>query len=125
MSLRSRMSSIVGDQNTVARYLLEKLAHTALIALALNCEGVPLLLAAVVAALGYLIIGKLLWLRSTTDPVSFAVELRDWCFDGVLGFGVAVLALLPVYGWRIFGIALATWCALLLAGGNNRWGRPS
>lgn len=126
MTFLARMRADTGAPYPAWLYLLDKLAHTALGAWFLvTVLAEPLLYAAVLSALSYLLLGKLWWLRSQNEPVVKGIEARDWAFDGVLGLGIAVLALRPVVGWLVLGTVFVAWCLLLLAGSNNRWGRPS
>lgn len=62
MSVYSRWTGDVGDRDLVWRYLLEKLAHTALIAWVFACLGIFALYAALAAAIAYNVIGKAAWL---------------------------------------------------------------
>lgn len=121
MSFPERMRVIVGDENTVARYLTEKIGHTALIAWTLvMLFGVRPMPAAVVAAVGYVVVGKILW---WIGHRSF--NARDFVFDLAVGLLVAVIALRPTEGWLITVGFFMSWCAATLAGSNNQWGSPS
>jgi hypothetical protein len=152
--LFKRMSRIVGDENTVARYLLEKIGHTALIAWTLaHVLFEDSLDAAVVAALAYLIIGKALWfygarkrsqqarthleflhgdvivppaffLDDAGRAVRFWPSVADILFDLWVGLFPAVVAL-----WWIeprFMLSTACiWFVGVAIGSNNQWGSPS
>lgn len=74
------MAAIVGDENTVARYLLEKAAHTALITLALHAgtlARLSLVTASLVATGAYVLVGKWWWHRQHGG----AWDFRDLVFD--------------------------------------------
>jgi hypothetical protein len=116
-----RMGKVVGDENTVARYLVEKVGHTALIAWSLAAlSGLPSLLAAGIATVGYVVVGKALWLiRHHT------FDARDFLFDLVVGSLVPIIVVPSVYGWPIASGLLAVWCVVVLVGSNNQWGKPS
>jgi cytochrome b len=73
MSFRAHMQAIVGDQNTVARYLFEKIGHVAFFTLLLwgaisqlrrlvDLPPSPLWLCALCIAIAYDVVGKALWL---------------------------------------------------------------
>jgi hypothetical protein len=125
MTFLDRMRSDTGSPYPVWLYLVDKIAHTALGAWVLvSVFGLPMGYSAVVSALSYLALGKLLWLRGNTEPIDLMGEWRDCTFDGVLGLGVALLTVIASFGWRSFAFAFASWGFLLLAGGNNRWGKP-
>lgn len=117
---RKRMSSIVGDENTVARYLTEKIGHTALIAWAIAVVTLASpLMAAVIAALAYVVVGKILWFVQHRT-----FDFGDFVFDLVVGLFPAVLALMrptPLLG----ALALIAWAAGIAAGSNNQVGSPS
>lgn len=116
-----RMGKIVGDENTVARYLLEKIGHTALIAWSLAALlGLPMLLAAGIAAVGYVVVGKALWLAKHRT-----FDARDLFFDLVVGSLVPIIAVPSVYGWHLAIGILALWCLAVVVGSNNQWGKPS
>ena len=150
MSLATRMGAIVGDENTVGRYLLEKIGHTALIAWALQSLGATVdwldapfvdpTFAAVLAATLYNVIGKALWLRAARAravrlnaphrfvnesgrAVGWWFEVKDTIFDEWVGLFVAVLSFV---GAPLLFLPLATlWFAGFAIGSNNHWGSPS
>ena len=118
MSLRVRMSAIVGDENTVARYLTEKVGHTALLTIGLHTV-LPLLTASLAATLGYVLVGKWWWHR-THGGWSW----KDLIFDTLVGSLVVALALCvdrPAPG----ALAVLAWAALFLVLDNAAWGSPS
>lgn len=121
MSFPQRMGRIVGDQNTVSRYLTEKIGHTALIAWTfVMLFGVRPLPAAIAAALTYIVVGKALWWIGHRT-----FNAKDFVFDFVVGLMVAVIAVRPIEGWLITVGFFAAWCAAIAAGSNNQWGSPS
>lgn len=116
-----RMGKIVGDENTVARYLVEKIGHTALIAWTLVALlGLRPLLAAGIATVGYVVVGKVLWFIN-----HHTFDAKDFLFDLVVGSLVPVIVVPPEYGWPIAGGLVALWCIVLVVSSNNQWGKPS
>lgn len=121
MAFIQRMNVIVGDQNTVARYLTEKIGHVALIAWALALLfGIEPLNAALAAALAYDLTGKAIWYwqHRTFDP-------GDALFDLVVCLFPAVIALPLRFGWFAFAIGFLVWVVFILIGSNNQIGSPS
>ncbi len=118
---RKRMGKVVGDENTVARYLLEKVGHTALIAWSLaSLLGLRALLVAIIAALGYVVVGKVLWYARHRT-----FSAKDLVFDLVVGSLVPIIAIPSVYGWPVAIGLVVLWCGAVVVGSNNQWGSPS
>lgn len=146
MSLLQRMQAIVGDENTVARYLFEKVGHVSFFAwagaFALHLDP---LLSALGSVLAYTIVGKILWLlgartrgkevskargdypshwtwlREDLSPVRAGFEVLDTVFD------LVVVALVPLLAMPIasFTYGLAAWVLTIAIFSNNQWGSPA
>lgn len=86
----------------VYRYHLEKVGHSLLLATLGVFLGVPHLASAILATVGYLLIGKAL-VRSTPS--------RDWIADLVIG-SLAVVAMLALIGNPWANAALLVWFGL-------------
>lgn len=149
--LPKRMRSIVGDENTVARYLLEKEGHTSAIAWLAGCIVLGILLrahapewtwrafliaAAIAGAatIGYDLLGKAIWLYAarqrdwTKDdaitPVRFSEELADTLFDAWVG-SATIACTFGILHWWAAPLMLAVWLGGVAVGSNNQWGKPS
>jgi len=113
-----RMNRIVGDRNTVARYLLEKIGHVALLAWALVfLVGAGPLWAALVAAAVYDLVGKAIWWQThrTFDGLDMVFDLLVVLLPAILTMGLTLRAL----------IVFCIWCGALAIFDNNQWGSPS
>jgi hypothetical protein len=135
-----RMARIVGDQNTVARYLLEKCAHTTMITFAFACVfigyAVPdplgfylfksVAAIAILAAITYDVIGKILYIRDRNPaaPFLWGGELEDALFDFWVGLW-SFAASFALWHWYLFFPAVALWLAGVAIGSNNQFGTPS
>ena len=122
MSFRDRMTANVGDADPVWRYLLEKVAHTALITLVLFAltPRLSLVTDAAIATAGYLVIGKAYWHWQHEDAWSW----RDFAFDALVSSLVMVIADARTDG-RAAVLFLVAWVLAFLALDNGRWGSPS
>lgn len=117
----ARMNRVVGDRNTVARYLVEKIGHVALIAWCLvYVGGFPPLWSALIAAAFYDIVGKVLWYveHRTFDGL-------DMVFDLIVVLLPALLAETLVWGYGWMCLACCGWLGVLALFDNNQWGSPS
>lgn len=114
----TRMNRIVGDQNTVARYLIEKVGHVALIAwMLVFLFGAGPLWAALVAAAVYDIVGKMIWWQThrTFDGLDMIFDLIVVLLPGILTNGLTLTTL----------ILFCVWLGALALFDNNQWGSPS
>lgn len=132
---KARMSAIVGDTNTVARYLVEKQGHTSLIAWVTGCiclsfvvvqgaasVGLVLLAAGLAATTIYDLVGKIVWFRGHT-LASWAAEVRDAFFDWWVGAFVCVWPTVFFVPWGPLA-ALAAWAVVFWLVDSWGWGSP-
>ena len=124
MSFTSRMTRDVGDRDPVWRYLLEKVAHTALITVALHACSVQLFRAACIAAAIYLLASKIVVRVQQHDWATF---WREGAFYRRLVFIAVLLSLIPalasadVYGRTRMLEALGGWLAAFLLLDHFEW----
>jgi hypothetical protein len=147
MSFKNRMSAIVGDENTVARYLFEKISHVAFIAwVGVFFFHVPSTASALWALAVYTLAGKVLWLVGAREraketervygqplPGRFPIVNDAWqvitwkavWVDTAFDLGVASLPAIVSLPLREFTYLLALWLIFIPVGSNNQWGSPS
>lgn len=132
---KARMSAIVGDSNTVARYLVEKQGHTALIAWAFgvialsfvitggaHLAGWVLFAAGLASTTIYDLVGKVVWFRGHTVQ-SWAAEVRDAFFDFWVGAFICIYPLVFFAGWAP-ALALVVWAVVFWTIDSWGWGSP-
>jgi hypothetical protein len=118
-----RMQRIIGDQNTAARYLLEKVGHTALITLVVH-TALPLELSAEVAMATYLVLDKVVVRIESHDWATFWRTRAFWrrlVFIGVTIALVPVLTLAERHDIRLLTLALAAWAVVWLVLEHFGW----
>lgn len=134
---KQKMSAIVGDVNTVARYLVEKQGHTALLGWAFGCialavvlpaamhfaVGLTMLVTALLAAAVYDGTGKVIWTHQHEVP-SWAAEIRDTLFDFWDGAFVATWPFV-LFAWWALPVALVVWGVVFWVLDSAAWGSPS
>lgn len=124
MSFRTRMYTIVGDENTVARYLTEKIGHTSGLALLLLIVISSPIHATIIASVAYVLFCKFWYHVVQHHPVLWAHMIKDFIFDTWV---CALTVTFAIAQWDIpiGGMSFGVWLIGFLIMDNNKMGEPS